>query len=99
MATSLEYCKYVCEQIECNQMVKYKKMFGEYMIYLNDKPVLMICDNTAYVKILPVLENLMQGAETGYPYKGAKKHYIVDVENRVLLNEVVSVLEKVTKRR
>lgn len=99
MATSLEYCKYVCEQIQSDKMVKYKKMFGEYMVYLNDKPVLMICDNTVYVKILPVLESLMQGAETGYPYEGAKKHYIVDIENRVLLNEVVSVLGEVTKGR
>ncbi|MGN0560765.1 MAG: hypothetical protein ACI4K8_06895 [Candidatus Fimenecus sp.] len=25
-------------------------MFGEYMVYVNDKPILMVCDNTVFVK-------------------------------------------------
>ena len=27
-----------------------RKMFGEYMAYLNEKPVLLVCDNTVFVK-------------------------------------------------
>jgi DNA helicase-2/ATP-dependent DNA helicase PcrA len=32
--------------------VRYKKMFGEYMVYVNEKPILLVCDNTVFVKIL-----------------------------------------------
>jgi hypothetical protein len=34
-------------------------------------------------------------AEKGFPYEGAKEHYIVDVDNRELLTSVVRELEKV----
>ena len=52
-------------------------MFGEYMVYVNDKPVLLVCDNTVYVKKLPEIEELMSGAECGVPYDSAKEHYIL----------------------
>ncbi|MFR2154639.1 MAG: hypothetical protein ACLS48_08380 [[Eubacterium] siraeum] len=59
-------------------------MFGEYMVYVNDKPVLLVCDNTVYVKKLPEIEELMSGAECGVPYDSAKEHYILDIEDRSL---------------
>ena len=58
MATSQEYIEFVCEQLVGIENVRYKKMFGEYMVYVNDKPVLLVCDNTVYVKKLPEIENL-----------------------------------------
>ena len=71
-------------------------MFGEYVVYVNDKPVLLVCDNTVYVKKLTEIEELMSGAECGVPYDGAKEHYILDIENRELTEKVVEVLEQVT---
>lgn len=48
MATSKEYIEYVCEQMkEWNP--SYKKMFGEYVIYINNKPLFTVCDDTVYV--------------------------------------------------
>lgn len=71
-------------------------MFGEYMVYVNDKPVLLVCDNTVYVKKLPEIEELMSDAECGVPYDGAKEHYILDIENRELTAKVVEILEQIT---
>jgi TfoX/Sxy family transcriptional regulator of competence genes len=34
----------------------YKKMFEEYLIYINNKPVVMICDNTAFVKMFDCIK-------------------------------------------
>ena len=76
MATSQEYIEFVCEQLVGIENVRYKKMFGEYMVYVNDKPVLLVCDNTVYVKKLPEIEELMSGAECGVPYDSAKEHRI-----------------------
>lgn len=71
-------------------------MFGEYMVYVNDKPVLLVCDNTVFVKKLPEIEELMSGAECGVPYDGAKEHYILDIENRELTAKAAQILERIT---
>ena len=71
-------------------------MFGEYMVYVNDKPVLLVCDNCVYVKKLPQIAPYLQDAECGIPYEGAKEHYILDVEDAQRTAEVVAVLERIT---
>ena len=74
MATTNEYIEYVCEQIQGVGEIRYQKMFGEYMVYVNQKPVIIVCDNVSFVKMLDCIKEKMQDAETGYPYKGAKEH-------------------------
>lgn len=96
MGTSVDYIEFVCEQIAGIGAVRYRKMFGEYMVYVNDKPLLLVCDNTVYVKILPELSDLMAGAETSLPYEGGKEHYLLDVENQELTQAVLAVLESIT---
>ena len=95
MATTADYVEYVCGQIDGAGAVRYKKMFGEYMVYVNDKPILLVCDNSVYVKILPCLDGLLNSAEKGCPYTGAKEHYVLDVDNRELALAVVLTLESV----
>ena len=84
MATSADYLAFVLEQLPPLWDVRSRKMFGEYMVYLNEKPVLLVCDNTVFVKKLPVLDDLMRDAPCGCPYEGAKEHYMLDVEDREL---------------
>ena len=95
MATTVDFIEYVCGQIEGVGMVRHKKMFGEYMVYVNDKPILLVCDNTVYVKILPCLDALMAEAEKGFPYNGAKEHYILDIDDAELAGKAIAVLEPV----
>lgn len=96
MATTVDYIEFVCEQIRGGYSVRYKKMFGEYMVYADDKPILLVCDNTVFVKKLPQLESLLGNAECGIPYEGSKEHYILDVENRDLVDEVIPKLVEIT---
>lgn len=96
MATSLDFINYVCDQISGIGDTRYKKMFGEFMVYINDKPVIIVCNNTAFVKKLDCIEEMMKNAETGYPYKNAKEHYILDIDNVDLCKAVVTEIEKVT---
>ena len=96
MATSVDYMEFVCEQIHGVGEIRYRKMFGEYMVYVNDKPVLLVCDNTVYVKMLDSIADKMNNAETGMPYDGAKEHYILDVEDSDFAKEVIIILEKIT---
>ena len=96
MATSVNFIEFVCEQIHGDYAVRYKKMFGEYIVYLNDKPVLLICDNIVYVKKVPELSALMKNAECAIPYAGSKEHYVLDIENSELTAKVLAILEKIT---
>ena len=50
MATSQEYADYICERLPDCGTVRCRKMFGEYMVYVNNKPLLLVCDNTVFVK-------------------------------------------------
>jgi TfoX/Sxy family transcriptional regulator of competence genes len=97
MATTAEFIEYVCGQIEGTGAVRYRKMFGEYMVYVNDKPVLLVCDNTVFVKMLGPIAEKMTEAERGFPYSGAKEHYILDIEDAAFSREIVAVLEELTK--
>jgi TfoX/Sxy family transcriptional regulator of competence genes len=96
MATTVDYIEYVCEQVRGTGAVRYKKMFGEYMVYVDDKPILLVCDDMVFVKILPALGALMADAERGYPYDGAKEHYVLDIDSAELAREVVVALLPVT---
>lgn len=96
MSTTNEYIEYVCEQINGIGETRYKKMFGEYMVYVNNKPVIIVCDNIPYVKKLENIDGIMKNAETGYPYKGAKEHYILDIDNSEFCKTVITEIEKVT---
>ncbi len=96
MACSIDYIEFVCEQLIGIGNIRYRKMFGEYMIYLNDKPILLVCDNTVYVKIKDETTVLLSNYSKGYPYKGAKEHYILDIENKELTHKIVEILDSIT---
>ncbi|MBQ3082110.1 MAG: transcriptional regulator [Clostridia bacterium] len=95
MATSLDFVLFVCEQINRPSEVRYRKMFGEYVVYINDKPLVLLCDNTAFVKKIDCVSLLLEGTPTGHPFEGAREHYILDVENTELTAAVLTELEKV----
>lgn len=96
MATSADFIKYVCEQIDVVGLIRYRKMFGEYMVYINDKPILLVCDETVYVKIKDEIKELMKNSATGFPYEGAKEHYILDIDDIDLCFKVINELEPIT---
>jgi hypothetical protein len=45
--------------------------------------------------MLPCIESLKNDAERGYPYDGAKEHYILDIDNAELTRAVIAELEPV----
>ena len=96
MASNPEFVAYICEQIEGLGAVRSRKMFGDYLVYLNEKPVFIICDDRAMVKVLPCLETLLQDRPIEPPYEGAKPHYVLDPDSRETLREAARLAEEVT---
>lgn len=89
MACTTDYIEFICSQLEGVGDIYTRKMFGDWMIYIDEKPVIMACDNICYVKMLPEIAELMTEASTGFPYDGAKEHYILDIDHR---NEAISII-------
>ena len=87
MASSPDFVNFICEQLEGLGAVRSRKMFGEYMVYLNDKPVIIICDDRPMVKMLPCLDELLRSRPVQPPYEGAKDHYLLDPDDRETLRE------------
>lgn len=99
MATSKEFIQYVLEKVKTDGKVDCKKMFGEYMVYIDEKPILLVCDDTVFVKILPETIGILgDEAEKRYPYDGAKEHFAIDPDDEKF-DLIVSVLEKITPPR
>lgn len=95
MACSPEFIDFVCSQLSAVGTVRARKMMGDYVIYVDEKCVVVACDEVCYVKKLPELASLMADAECACPYDGAREHYILDIEHRDHAERVVSVLRDV----
>lgn len=96
MATPIDFINYVKDQLEGIGDITYKKMFGEYMVYVNSKPVVLVCDGIVFVKKLDCIEEDMKDASVGFPYEGAKEHYILDIDDAAFCQMIVSKIEEVT---
>ena len=92
MACSIDFIEFVCDIISPLGEVRYRKMMGDYIIYVNDKCVITACDNMAYIKKLPCISELMADAETGYAYNGAKEGYILDFRDLQKTLKVIRTL-------
>lgn len=99
MATSAEFIQFVSDQVQSAGNIRYRKMFGEYMLYCDDRPVLLICDDTVYIKQMPDTLNIFTRhgitPESGIPYDGAKPHYILEPENVDLAIDLVRELARI----
>lgn len=74
MATSQTTIDHLLDQLAAAGRVTARKMFGEYCLYLSDKPVALVCDNTLFVKPTTAGRELMPNVPGGSPYPGAKPH-------------------------
>lgn len=58
MATDRAFMLYVAEQIDLGSRLTYRKMFGEYALYLDEKVVAFVCDNSLFIKPSPAAATL-----------------------------------------
>ena len=87
--------QYIVEQASNAGEVSAKKMFGDYCLYCNGKPVGLICDNYLYLKPLKQLEPLLHDDDRQMqpPYEGAKPHYVItDVDDRGYVSSLVKTV-------
>lgn len=76
-----------------------RKMFGEYCVYIQDsktmqkpKALFLLCDECVFVKQYKILESLLAHSQKAKPYPGAKEWYMIDIDSKELLQEIITTL-------
>ena len=90
-ALNQDFVEYVCTQSGLEGGLSYKKMFGEYALYLSRKVVAFACDNQLYLKPPAEGRSILRKVSEHPPYPGAKLHFRIDeeLEDRDLLQQVL----------
>lgn len=78
MSTDSDYIEYVHEQTGFGSRLTYKRMFGEYGLYLDGKVVAFACDNSLLLKPTEAGRALLPMVTLGKPYPEAKDYYVLD---------------------
>lgn len=94
MATDKNTIDFLLDQLFCLGGASTKKMFGEYCLYLDGKPVALVCDDQLFLKPTNAGKAMLQQVIEGSPYPGAKPHLLItgDLwEEREWLCELVRV--------
>jgi TfoX/Sxy family transcriptional regulator of competence genes len=95
MASELGYVQHVCDQVRNVGDVSYRKMFGEYAVYVGEKVVGLVCNNQLFVKPTEAGRELLGTPTEGPPYPGAKPYFVLDehLDDSALLSAVFSATE------
>ncbi|KRT13518.1 competence protein TfoX [Pedobacter ginsenosidimutans] len=93
MASDQKFVDFIIDQIDYSGQVSYKKMFGEYGLYFDDKLFALVCDNKLFVK--PTLSGraYIKDIVEAPPYPGAKNQFLIEekLEDRDWLKKLVSI--------
>lgn len=99
MASTQDFLDFVIDQIDNKNLVKWRKMFGEYAIYYDNKVIGLITDNQFYLKNTEnarkfLIENYREeNIKLASPFPKAKDWILLDeeIENKELLNELIEI--------
>ncbi len=77
MASNQDFVDYVREQVNLGERLTFKRMFGEYALYLDTKVVAFVCDNQLFVKPTALGKQWVGNITEAPPYPGAKLYFLV----------------------
>jgi TfoX/Sxy family transcriptional regulator of competence genes len=92
MASDLEFVEYIRDQIDLPQ-VTFRKMFGEYALYLEEKVVAFVCDNQLFVKPTAAGRAFLGEPVEAPAYPGSKMYFLIEdlLDDRDALSELIRV--------
>jgi TfoX/Sxy family transcriptional regulator of competence genes len=92
MASDQKFIDFIMDQVGTPQ-ITYKKMFGEYGLYLNNKLFGLVCDNKLFIKPTPSGREFIKDVIEAAPYPGAKPSFLIEekLENRDWLKKLVVI--------
>jgi TfoX/Sxy family transcriptional regulator of competence genes len=80
MASSIDTVQYICDQAGLGRRLAFRKMFGEYALYLDGKVVALICDDQLFLKPTSEGRSYLGKVSEAPPYPGAKNYFLLASE-------------------
>jgi TfoX/Sxy family transcriptional regulator of competence genes len=95
MASDLKTVHFIADQSGLGSRLAFKRMFGEYALYLNTKVVAFVCDNKLFLKPTEAGRSLLGSPEEAPAYPGSKNYFLLgeELENPELLRRAFEVTE------
>jgi len=95
MATDLSTIEYIVDQSRLVSRLSYRRMFGEYALYLNSKVVALVCNNQLFLKPTDAGRAVLGTPTEAPPYPRAKNYFVLDevLEDPPLLRQLLEVTE------
>lgn len=90
MASKREFVEYICSQLSDLGEITYRPMMGEYLVYVNGKYCVGICDNQMFLKPVKEVKELLKEIIEQPMYAGAKPSFLItDIDDREYLSKIV----------
>ena len=80
MASSIDTVQFIVDQAGLGRRISFRKMFGEYALYVDGKVVALICDDQLFLKPTPAGLQLLGDVVEAPPYPSAKNYYLLESE-------------------
>jgi TfoX/Sxy family transcriptional regulator of competence genes len=96
MASDQKLVDFIIDEIDLSGHIAYKKMFGEYGLYFDDKLFALVCDNRLFIKPTQSGREYIGNVVEAAPYPRAKPSFLVEekLEDRGWLKKLVLVTVK-----
>lgn len=93
MATEKSFVEYVVGQMKDAGEVTFRKMFGEYAIYIDGKITALVCDNRLFIKPTEAGREYIGKPVEAPAYPGAKNSFLIDdrLEDVEWLSKLVKI--------
>lgn len=78
MSTDRDFIDYIVEQAGFGADLTYRRMFGEYALYLDEKVIGFACDNCFFLKPSNAVIPELEGVPRRPPYPGAQNYPVID---------------------
>ena len=96
MASKKEFVEYICSQLSSLGEITYRHMMGEYIIYVNGKYCVGICDNQMFLKPVNEVRPLLKEIIEIPMYDGAKPSFLItDIDDKEYLCKIVNTVFKI----
>jgi TfoX/Sxy family transcriptional regulator of competence genes len=96
MASEQKFVDFVLGQMSDSEQITYKKMFGEYGLYFNNKLFALVCDDKLYIKPTQAGRAYIKDVVEAPPYVGAKPSFLIEeqLDDHVWLRQLVIITVK-----
>jgi TfoX/Sxy family transcriptional regulator of competence genes len=96
MASDISFVEFVVDQIENAGNITYRKIFGEYALYIDSKVIALICNNQFFLKPTEGGRSFIGDVVEAPPYPGAKLYFLIEdkVEDREWISNLIRITVK-----